>query len=204
MKPAAPDAEDQNEPPETPGEKPDAEDQAEGPETDDGGDEQSNVTPEEQQQYDTVVVAALSFLYADGATKMVVQKLKDESQGPGGLAKAIGHTCAMILISVKRALAQKGKQVPPDVMFGAGKEVIAEIITIAEKAGLAKQGDEQLLKTSAFEAVKAYGDAELQSGELGPQQRQEAQQEMAQLKGGAPQSGLVNGAIQAPDQQEAK
>jgi hypothetical protein len=161
---------------------------------DEQADEPSNVTPQEQEQYDTIVVAALSFLYADGATKMVVQKLKDEASGNGGLAQAIGHTCAMILRSIKRALAQQNKQVPPDIMFHAGAEVIAEIITIAEHAGLAKEGDEALLRDAAFRAVKTYGDIELQTGELGPQQRQGAQQEMAQLKGMVPQKkqGLVD------------
>jgi hypothetical protein len=97
-----------------------------------------NVSPEEQKQYDNVVVAALSFLYSNGATKMVVQKLRDESKPPGTIQKAIGHTCAMVLLSVKGSIEKAGGQVSKDVIFSAGQEVIAELMTIAASAGLVK------------------------------------------------------------------
>jgi hypothetical protein len=170
-----------------------------------GDDQPTNVSPEEQKQYDATVVAAMSFLYSKGSTKMVVQKLSDESKPPGSLAKAVGHTAAMILLSIKRAVGKKGGQLSKDVIFAAGQEVIAEILTIAENAGLGKADDMELVKNSMFEAVKAYGDAELRSGELGKDERAQAQREYAQLRGDSQGAspGLVNGAAQAPQDQGA-
>jgi hypothetical protein len=164
-----------------------------------------NVSPEEQKQYDNVVVAALSFIYSNGATKMVVQKLTDESKPPGSIQKAIGHTTAMILLSVNGSIEKRGGQVSKDVIFAAGQEVIAELLTIAENAGLGKADDMELVKNSMFEAVKAYGDAELRSGELGKDERAQAQREYAQLRGDSQGAspGLVNGAAQAPQDQGA-
>lgn len=143
-----------------------------------------NVTPEEQAQYDTVVVAGLSFLYNDtGGAKAAVQKLKSEVEGGGTLARAIGHTVAMILISVNRAVKKKGGEVPKDVMFAAGQEVLAALIELAEEAGLTKGEDpDKLLKNSAFEAVQFYGNSMLQTGELTDQDRAEAQAEVQQIK----------------------
>lgn len=176
----------------------------------DGGDasggDSPNVTPQEQQQYDLVVVAALGIVYAKGAPQMIVSKLKSfAQQGPDGIASGIGNTTAMVLISVKTAFQKQGRAIPPDVMFGAGKEVVAAILEIAATAGLCKANDPDVLKKAAFSAVHDYGTWELKTGQLGPQERAQAQQSMSQIRGqpggDAAPTGLV-GSNMGPSQQQ--
>jgi hypothetical protein len=164
------------------------------------GDEESNVSPEEQELYDTIVVTAHAYLYSPGATKMVVDKLQKQGQDEGGLPFAIGHTVAMILLSIKGARAkQKMPPVPPETMYAAGQEVLGEVLEIAEKAKLIESAeDPELFKQAAFEAAKAYGDSELKSGEITPEVQEDAKRTLASVRPGkdprgaqAPEPGLV-------------
>lgn len=160
--------------------------------------EESNVAPEEQEIYDTVVVTAHAYLYSPGSAKMVVDKLKTQSKEKS-LGFAIGHTCAMILLSIKGARAKQGMEpISADVMFAAGQEVLAEIMTIADKAGLAKEDDVELFKVAAFEAAKAYGDSELKSGDVTPEMQQEAKQEIDAVRSMVPgeKRGLIGGGME--------
>jgi hypothetical protein len=183
------DAEDMKEPPEKPGEAPDAEDQSEPPEndaTDEGAEpaageptseEGSNVSPEEQQIYDTVVIAANSIIYGDESAKVVLQKLEAEQGSP----KIIGHTAAMIALSIQGGAEKQGKQIPPDVLFAAGQEIVANLVELCIAKGLVKEADEQeVFKQSVFEGLKAFGDYEKNSGAITPEVQQQARAELEQ------------------------
>lgn len=144
--------------------------------------DESNVAPEEQELYDVVVVTAQAYLYSPGATKMVVEKIKS-MEPEKGLPYAIGHTCAMILLSLKGAREkQKMPPIPGDVMYAAGAEVIAELLVIADRAGLAKEDDAELFKQAAFEAAKIYGETELKSGAVTPEDQQDAKGQIDRIK----------------------
>lgn len=166
--------------------------QQEGSEEDMGGEEeQSNVTPEEQGAYDTVVKAALSMIYVeDGSFSAIVEKIKGESD-KNGLAYGIGHTAAMILRSITEGAKQQGREVPEDVLLPAGQEVVAELVEVAVKAGLAKEADqEKLFSEAVMNGVQEYGKAALSAGEITPEQQAQAKSEFDALKN-APQTGSL-------------
>lgn len=160
-------------------------------------DEQSNVSKQEQDQYDVVTIAALSALYQPGAAKIVAKKLEDEKDR---MPFAVGHTAAMTLLSVKRALKERGAVPPKEVMFHAGQEVIAAVIEIGVEAGLIpREGIDKLAQEAAFEAIRVYGSTELQTGELTPEDRAEAQKEYeGMLDGQMPGDGGAADQQQAP------
>lgn len=166
-------------------------------EGDDPEEEGVDASPEEQEMYDVLVVTALTYLFMPGATDMVVEKLERQSKEEGGIAFAIGHTVAMVLLAVKGAREKQGEpEIPGDIVVEAGREILAEVLNIAEKAGLIESiEDPELFKMAAFEAAKAYGDTELQVNPPTPEEKMEAQRAYADATAGkAP--GAINGAMQ--------
>lgn len=160
-----------------------------GMETQEGGEEASpNVTPEEQSMYDSLVNAALDMIYVDGNSfEQILSKIKNETQGQG-LAFGIGHTAAMILRSIVSGIKQQGKEVPEDILLPAGQEVVAELVEVCVRAGLAKPSDEEQLNAEAMmNGVQEYGKAAQASGEIDPATQEQAKQEFAALKGGPTQ-----------------
>jgi len=160
----------------------------EGSEEDQGGGS-SNVTPQEQAIYDTVVKAALDMIYTNGNSfQQILAKIKGEAQGQG-LAFAIGHTAAMIMRSIVTGARQQGKDVPQDILLPAGQEVVSELVDVCVRAGLAKPSDEEQLNAEAtMNGVQEYGKAQQNAGELTPDDQAQAQQEFSQLQqGGQPQ-----------------
>lgn len=149
--------------------------------------EAPNVTPEEQEAYNTVVEAALSMIYVDdGSFDQILQKIQGEAEGDG-LAYGIGHTAAMILRSIQGSAKQAGREVPEDVLLPAGQEIVSELVSVCIKAGLAKQEDEEnLIAEAVMNGVQEFGKAALQAGEISPEQQAEAKSEFEALKGGQP------------------
>ena len=149
-----------------------------------GSEEDSpNVSPDEQAAYDTVVKAALSMIYVeDGSFSAIVEKIKGEAD-KNGLAYGIGHTAAMILRSITEGAKQQGREVPEDVLLPAGQEVVAELVEVAVKAGLASEADqEKLFSEAVMNGVQEYGKAAMNAGEVTPDQQAQAKSEFDALK----------------------
>lgn len=206
-----PDPEDAQEPPEQPGEPPDPEDQNEPPEdasgagadtgSDGGGD--GNVSPEEQSQYEAVVIAADSMLYGKGTSEVAMQRIKASHGDP----KDLGHLAAMIVMSVKGGAERQGTPISDDVLFAAGQEVVANIVELAVAAGLVtKENEPEVFKQTVFEGLKAYGDHEQARGAFTPQVRQQASTELEQLKAahGGQTLGQVASGAKADTKQTAE
>jgi hypothetical protein len=173
------DPEDATEAPEQPGEQPDVEDASESPEaqdagaqTGDAGEGEANVSPEEQAIYETVVIAAQAMIYGKGTRDAIVQKLKLEANRP---EVGIGHTAAMIAMSIRGGAQKEGKDIPDDVLFAAGQEIVADLVEVAIAAGIVKEADkEEVFKKSVFEGLRTFGESEKMQGQITPQVQQEA------------------------------
>ena len=130
-------------------------------------DESSNVTPEEQQQYDMVMTAARGIMFGAQGSKVVLQKLE---QGKDDIASTIGHTAAMVISSVKGGIEQKGHEVPGDILFHAGMEVVADLVQVAEAGKLMDEADEKKVTEEAvFEGLRVFGEAQIKSGKVTPE-----------------------------------
>lgn len=169
--------------------------------TDNQADGESQVSPEEQDQYNKVMTIALAMLHGDQASHAnVVQRLK-AAQG-GNLAQELGHMAAMILKSAQGNAEQNGVTVASNVLYNAGLEVVAELVDIAKAMGLVKDDKEaeQLFKDGCFQAVKFFGEAMQKEGRITPDvqaaAKQTIQDQAAQEKGSQPPSGIVSNAMQ--------
>jgi hypothetical protein len=155
------------------------------------GEEQSNASPEEQEQYDMVMTAALSMIYGDQSLPTVVEKLASDKEE---LGKAIGHTAAMILMSIKGGVERQGREVSGDILFNAGQEVVSELIEVAISSKLMDESQtDQILEQALTEGMRVFGEAELKSPNAA-QKQAAAKQEMAGMQGGQPQGAQPQGA----------
>ncbi len=177
---------------------------------DDAQGEQPNVSPEEQKQYDVVVTAAMKIMYDKGRLQTIVQKL---DQGKDNLSQAIGHTAAMILMSVRSSVQKQGRTIPDDIVFAVGEDVVAQLCDIAVASKIIKQEQVEAIANAAmFEGVRAWGSAMAKNGDITPDVKRAAQEDMktAGVKQSAqlpaqqaapteqpPQGGIVNAAAGA-------
>jgi hypothetical protein len=155
------------------------------------GEEAPNVTPEEQEDYDHIVVASKELMFSRLTRRALAQKLATESK-KSGLGFAIGHTVAMVIRSVSEAAKREGHPVSDDVLFAAGQEVVADLVEFAIANGIAKESEaENLLRESAMQAINVYGDIQRRAGEITPEDQQQARADMAQLQGSGPRQSIV-------------
>lgn len=152
-----------------------------GSQNDDGEEDGEPVSPEEQAQYNNIVVNAMSMMYSNpDMAGMIAQRLKSDAEN-FGIANAIGQQTANIMLSVVRAMKKTGEEPDPDVVQNAGMEILAEVFEIAERTGQVPRGQEDKIKQDAvYEGTRYYGDKMLKSGEITPEMQQQARQAVEQ------------------------
>lgn len=152
-----------------------------GSQNDDGEEDGEPVSPEEQAQYNNIVVNAMSMMYSNpDMAGMIARRLKSEAEN-FGIANAIGQQTANIMLSVVRAMKKTGEEPDPDVVQNAGMEIFAEVFEIAERTGQVPRGQEDKIKQDAvYEGTRYYGDKMLKSGEITPEMQQQARQAVEQ------------------------
>lgn len=118
--------------------------------------------------YDWVMTTARKVIYGTDAADhqrfdVLVKKLKSAG---GDIGDVIGQTAAVVISNIQGAAQKKGQPVPVQVLFQAGREIVAEIILIAQKAGVIPPGKQTAIEQQAIAAgLKAY-----QKGQAAPQQ----------------------------------
>jgi hypothetical protein len=147
---------------------------------------EGNVTPEEQKMYDGVMVAARKVLFGDAEDdtrfKMVLQRLAAAKQG-NELPQAIGSMAAVVMANIQGAAEKKGREIPGDVLFHAGDEVVDDIINIAVAGKLIDERQRMDVKPQAlFEGLKAFGEDEMRQGKLTPDKQAAAKQELPEIE----------------------
>lgn len=105
-----------------------------------GGEGESNVTPEEQAQYEQFVKNAFSLIYDEKTLPGVIENLKGDGDPIDGLA----HTAAVITMQVAQSAEKSGVPVSDDVLMHGGIAILEDLAMLAEKAGVHSFGDEDL------------------------------------------------------------
>jgi hypothetical protein len=163
---------------------------------------QPNVTPQEQAMYDLVMTQARGILFgskeSDQSFKIVLEKL---AGGRKEIGATIGHTAAMVMLSIKKGVEAKGREIPGDVLFHAGEEVVDDLIEIATAGKLMKESDtDRVKKEAVFEGLRIVGEADIEGGKVTPEKQAAAKAEMQGVLASAkkPQpkepAGIINGA----------
>ncbi len=133
-------------------------------------DEETNVSPEEQELYDTFVKKGADLIYTDAGkiNDAVLDALHvdtedlDERQGSARIM-ALAHTGMQIVKKLDESAREQGQDIPDDILAHGGKEIIEELGEIASKAGIYDYSEEEL-SGAYFQAVDMYRDEAIKSG----------------------------------------
>ncbi len=131
----------------------------------DEGEEQPNVTPEEQAAYEQVVRNALRIIYPAGeeakAAPTVLKALK-AGQNP---ILALAGAAVTIVTTLRESAKQAGRPIDPEILFHAGREIVEEL---AELASAAKIHDfsEGETEHAFYAALDMYRASAEESGDI--------------------------------------
>jgi len=169
-----------------------------------------NVSPQQQGQYDAVMLAARGQIFGDPTKpdetpfKMVLQKL---AAGKTEIANTIGDTAAKVMTSVNGAFQEKGRAIPGDVLLHAGQELVQDLVQVAAAAKLIPEGAApQVVKQAIFAGLKTFGEAQIKT--KSPQAAPAAPAALPSALTppptanvpGAPPPGIVNQVMGSPPQ----
>lgn len=145
------------------------------PATNEDGDELA--TPEEQANYDLLVIRSRKMIY--GPAQDDVLELLSAAESP---AQGMGQAGSMILKSLVSSARESGREIDGSVVLAAGAEVVQDLNDLAKAKGVyeydAPKDEEQQVTDALMWGAKYYGDGALASGELTPEMRAQAQKQM--------------------------
>lgn len=132
-----------------------------------GGEEESesNVSPEEQEQYDNFVGHAAKLIYDPKSRDAVLQRLK----ATGDFMDDLANTAVMVVQRVEAAAEQAGEQIPDEIVFAGGKEILEELADYAGEMGI-HDYDEKELEGAWYRALDLYRAMGEQTGRIDPTQ----------------------------------
>src|SRR5436309_1133861 len=114
--------------------------------------QQPNVTPEEQAQYDQFVKNGMSILYTEDG-KIPPEVLNRLSRGKP--AAALAQTGVWLVSMLENSAKQSGKQIDPAVLMHGGKELFEQLATISQTAHI-HRFDQKELDGAWYSALDMY------------------------------------------------
>lgn len=158
----------------------------------------SQVTPEEQKQYDDLVTRCLLFINDPRAPigknghpqpngkaprDVIIEHLN--SVGDQAAEQAVGRTTAQVMTLVTNNAKHQGFPYPPDVIFHGAKEVIDALYKIGVASGVIKNPpaagspeEDKLMGMAMSYAAQFFGQNLIDSGQNPPELQDEAKQYM--------------------------
>jgi hypothetical protein len=136
-------------------------------------DEQSNVTPEEQAEYDKFVTNGHEIIYPANAEGQVDPKIMEHLHGqfdeqatqlfaeaqpaftPGSPVENLAGTLTLLVIALESSAGSAGKQLDPAVVYHGGSELLLELDEISAAAKMHDYSQKEL-DGAAYRAVDLW------------------------------------------------
>ena len=112
---------------------------------------ETNVSPEEQAQYEEFVDNAYKLLYGDDSMPAVLDRLKS-SEDP---IEAVANIAASTVMRLQDSASKAGTEISPDVLFHGGKEIVEDLADMASEAGI-HDFTEQEMEAVWYQALDVY------------------------------------------------
>ena len=116
-----------------------------------GSGPEPNVTEDEQRIYNAFVNNAFSVIYDEKSLPSIIESLKGDGNPVDGLA----NTVVSVVTRVQDSAEQAGQELPPDVVFNAGVEILEDLADLAGKAGVHDFTPEEV-EGAMFQAMDLY------------------------------------------------
>jgi hypothetical protein len=142
-----------------PGDNPPPDDQS-GQQPDDTQGEEAS--PAEDQQFKAFVGNAMNLIYTPQTMPKILNRLQENGGDPVG---ALAEVSVMVVQRVSESAEKAGQQIPPEVIFHAGAEIMSDLAELSSKSGAHDYTDEEL-NNSFIRAVDMYRDKLDKQGKL--------------------------------------
>lgn len=121
----------------------------------------SNVTPEEQKQYDEFVQNGMMMAYDENIMPDVMRSL----EGNGNPVEGLGNTVAMIVMRLEDSAKESGVEISGDVMYHGAVELIEQLAELGEAGGI-NEFSEQDMESALYIALDVYRSTRQEQGTL--------------------------------------
>ncbi len=121
--------------------------------------EETNVTPEEQAQYDEFVDKGYQLLYGKTTFQQMVQRATAGGDPIEGLASVV----VLVVRRLEETASGAGKKISPDVMFHGGTELLEDFADTLSKAGMHDYTAEEI-EGALYRAMDIYREQTGQAG----------------------------------------
>lgn len=118
--------------------------------------EEANVSPEEQQQYDAFVENAMEVIYTDDG-KVEPEVLKRLSTGKKPI-DTMAQTVVWVVTMTETDAKQNNMAIDDDVLFHAAREIMEQLVEVSEAAGL-HEWKEAEIQGAWYNALDMYREA---------------------------------------------
>lgn len=124
-------------------------------------DEESNVTPEEQADYDEFVTNGMKVMYSKDRIKKFLQSI----EGGGNAVKGLANAVSILVMRLEDDAKNNGKEFSGDVMIHAAQELMEQMAELAEAAGIHTFTEEEM-ESAFYLALDRYRSTRQQAGTL--------------------------------------
>lgn len=142
--------------------------------------EESNVSPEEQQQYDTFVSNGINLIFDENMQESMVQSLSGDGMPVEGLA----NTLVMVVSRLEDSAKENNIPLSPDVLYHGSIELMEHLAEFALEAGIHDFTEEEM-ESALLQALDLY--REMKGDQLDPTSME---QDLAELEA-ADQAGQI-------------
>jgi hypothetical protein len=155
-----------------------------------GDEEESNVTPEEQAEYEKFVTNGLHVIYSGGEEGKgaavrpdILHQLNQGDDPIGNLA----NTTVRIVVMLQTSAQKANDPVSDDVLMHGGKALLEELAEVSEAAGIHTYSEKEM-EGAWYRGLDLWRDEETKAGNLNPDDLKEQFGQIQQ----ADQEGKLN------------
>lgn len=163
-------------------------------------DEEANVSPEEQAQYDAFMANYMKMAYS----KEVGPRLLDTLGGDGGdPVEGLAQATAFIVKRLADGARESGAEISQDVLFHGGKEIVEDLAEMQADAGFADL-DENQIEQAMYRALDIYREAAMADGTLNTEALAQDMQALVEAEQAGALDQVLPGATQAAEKMQTE
>lgn len=121
-------------------------------------------SPQEQAQYDEFVNNAFNLIFDEKTMPGIIERLSATEEPIDDLA----NTAALVTFRLQDSAQKAGAQIPDEVVFHAGVEILEELANLSEKAGIHEFSQEEL-EAATLRALDVFREMGTQAGSIDPE-----------------------------------
>lgn len=125
---------------------------------------ETNVSPEEQQEYDKFMDNGFKLIYDERSMPQLLQRLNQSGNPVEGLATVTVGVVRRLVDAAEKA----GQKIDPAVLLHGGADLMADIAALAKTAGVHEYSEEEI-ESASFVAMDQFGTAEIERGAVDQQ-----------------------------------